>query len=271
MLFKKAKTGFLKIDHAVSVKLYFLEPIFRNCTGKNSIPFWTSRSSLGSNQTVLWTQSFSLNSLFTASLFRMCIRFLHNTYLYAFAIPFFPFLKSQPLLLGKCDSILSQQTQPNNAAPARYCCGFPSIGLHPFLIHTLIRKVRDTLQDLPFPTAWKGFFTSFLLSESPSSECFLPHSFPEPSKAFPLNRFPFCQIPLCSFPVLRFLSVSPFPLCFSPLVPLSPSGKRTAEKVFKAKWKKEQILLRKRTFRKLPQPSFFLWVPASFSLPFLWF
>ena len=66
MLFKKAKTGFLKIDHAVSVKLYFLEPIFRNCTGKNSIPFWTSHSSLGSNQTVLWTQSFSLNSLFTA-------------------------------------------------------------------------------------------------------------------------------------------------------------------------------------------------------------
>ena len=232
MLLKKAKTGFLKIDHAVSVKLYFLEPIFRNCTGKNSIPFWTFRSSLGSNQTVLWTQSFSLNFLFTASLSRMFIRFFHNTYLYAFVIPF-SCPKSQPLFLRKCDSILSQQTQPNNATPARYCCGFPSIGLHPFLIHTLIRKVRDTLQDLPFPTTWKGFFQSFPPSENHSFKRSLPAFLFRTFKSVSLSRFSFCQIPLCSFPALFLRFVPSLPaFSFGSSFPL---GKGTAEKNPKAK------------------------------------
>ena len=269
MLFKKAKTGFLKIDHAVSVKLYFLEPIFRNCTGKNSIPFWTFRSSLGSNQTVLWTQSFSLNSLFTASLSRMCIRFFHNTYLYAFAIPF-SYPKSQPLLLRKCDFILSQQTQPNNATPARYCCGFPSIGLHPFLIHTLIRKVRDTLQDLPFPTAWKGFFQSFPPSENHSFKRSLPAFLFRTFESVSLSRFSFCQIPLCSFPALFLRFVPSLPAFFFWFL-FPPRKSVLPKRIPKPNKRKNKFWFRKRTFVKLFQPSFFLWAPASFSLPFLWF
>ena len=266
MLFKKAKTGFLKIDHAVSVKLYFLEPIFRNCTGKNSIPFWTFRSSLGSNQTVLWTQSFSLNSLFTASLSRMFIRFFHNTYLYAFAIPF-SYPKSQPLLLRKCDFILSQQTQPNNATPARYCCGFPSIGLHPFLIHTLIRKVRDTLQDLPFPTAWKGFFQSFPPSESLSSKDFPRAFLSRTFKSVSLEPISFLPNPFVQLSgsfsslFLRFvLSLSAFFFWF----PFPPRENVLPKRISKPNKRKNKFWFRKRTVVKLFQPSFFLWAPASF-------
>lgn len=270
MLFKKAKTGFFENRSRCFCQTIFSWTHLQKLHWKKFHPFlnFPFKSRFKSNC--------SLDSVLFSelSIYGFALQDVHSVLSQYVPLrlcdPFF--MPEKPTaFLRKCDSILSQQTQPNNATPARYCCGFPSIGLHPFLIHTLIRKVRDTLQDLPFPTTWKGFFQSFPPSENHSFKRSLPAFLFRTFKSVSLSRFSFCQIPLCSFPVLRFLSVSPFPLCFSPLVPLSPSGKRTAEKVFKAKWKKEQILLRKRTFRKLPQPSFFLWVPASFSLPFLWF
>ena len=141
----------------------------------------------------------------------MFIRFFHNTYLYAFVIPF-SCPKSQPLFLRKCDSILSQQTQPNNATPARYCCGFPSIGLHPFLIHTLIRKVRDTLQDLPFPTS--RTFKSVSFEPIP----FLPN--------------PFVQLPGSSLSLRFALSSLLFPFGSS-----FPLGKTYCRKGFQSQMK----------------------------------
>ena len=167
----------------------------------------------------------------------MCIRFLHNTYLYAFAIPFFPFLKSQPLLLGKCNSILSQQTQPNNAAPARYCCGFPSIGLHPFLIHTLIRKVRKYSAGSSFSHCLKRILHKLPAFRKPFFRMLSPAFLSRTFKSVSFEPIPFLPNPFVQ------LSGSPLSLRFalsSLLFPFGssfPLGKTYCRKGFQSQMK----------------------------------
>ena len=168
----------------------------------------------------------------------MCIRFLHNTYLYAFAIPFFSVPEKPTAFVGGNAILfyLSRRSPTTPRLPDTAAVS-PSIGLHPFLIHTLIRKVRKYSAGSSFSHCLKRILHKLPAFRKPFfrrlSPAFLSRTFKSVSfEPIPFLPNPFVQLPGSSLSLRFALSSLLFPFGSS-----FPLGKTYCRKGFQSQMK----------------------------------